>query len=121
VLRKGVISFAGLIGGCVFVVLFSRSEWLIISFALLAGMGFCQYVFRVANGILVQTIVTDDMRGRVTSLYQLEHGLAPLATLIISLMVHLWDPADAVTTVGVVALCGAVLMALTFRAARRLE
>ena len=121
VLRKGVISFAGLIGGCVFVVLFSQSEWLIISFALLAGMGFCQYVFRVSNGIMVQTIVTDDMRGRVTSLYQLEHGLAPLGTLIISLMVHVWNPADAVTTVGVAALGGAVLMALTFRAARRLE
>ena len=121
VLRKGAISFAGLIGGCVFVVLFSQSQWLMISFALLAGMGFCQYVFRVSNGILVQTIVTDDMRGRVTSLYQLEHGLAPLGTLIISSMVHFWNPADAVTAVGAAALGGAVLMAFAFRAARRLE
>lgn len=102
-------------------VLFSQSSWLFASLALLAGMGFCQYVFRVSNGILVQTIVPDDMRGRVTSIYQLEHGLTPLATLLISLLVHFWNPADAFTLIGGVAFFVAVVLALTFRQSRRLE
>jgi MFS family permease len=121
VVRKGLVTFFGLIGGCVFVLLFSQSSWLFASLALLAGMGFCQYVFRVSNGILVQTIVPDNMRGRVTSIYQLEHGLTPLATLLISLLVHFWNPSDAFTLIGGIAFCVAVVLALTFRQSRRLE
>ncbi len=119
--RKGVVGFMGLIVGSIFVVLFSQSHWFIFSFVMLAGMGFCQYVFRVSNGILVQSIVSDNMRGRVTSIYQLEHGLTPLATLLISLFVHLLNPSDTFTVVGLAAFCGAVLMTFTFGAARRLE
>lgn len=117
---KGIVTFLGLIGGCIFVILFSQSYWMAVSFGMLMGMGFCQYVFRVANGTLLQTVVPDTLRGRVMSIYMLDHGLTPLATLLISLFIHLWQPSHAFTVIGVIALAVALLQTLTFRSARAL-
>lgn len=121
VFRKGMTTFVGLIGACVFVLLFAQSHWLILSMALLGGLGFCQYIFRVGNATLLQIIVPDALRGRVMSIYLLDHGLIPLATLLISLLIHVWNPADAFTVIAGVALFLAILQALTFRRARQLE
>lgn len=117
---KGIAAFLGLVGGCVFVILFSQSYWMAASFGMLMGMGFCQYVFRVANSTLLQTVVPDGLRGRVMSIYMLDHGLTPLATLLISLFIHLWNPSDAFTVIGFLALLVAALQMATFRSARSL-
>ncbi len=131
VFRRGQVTFAGLIGGCIFVILFaqtawlfapfSQSVWLVASFAFLTGLGFCQYAFRVANSTLIQTIVPDALRGRVMSIYMLDHGFTPLATLLISLLVHVWNPSGAFTVIGGVALAISILLALTFHHVRRLD
>lgn len=121
IFRKGMTTFYGLIGACCFVLLFAQSAWLLASFAFLVGMGFFQYVFRVANSTLVQTIVPDALRGRVMSIYMLDHGFTPLATLLIGLIVHLWNPSGAFTVIGAVSLGLSVVMALAFRQVRRLE
>ncbi len=131
VFRRGLLTFAGLIGGCIFVILFAqtawllapftRSTWLVASFAFLAGLGFCQYTFRVANSTLIQTIVPDALRGRVMSIYMLDHGFTPLATLLISLLVHVWNPSGAFTVIGGAALAVSILFALTFHQVRRLD
>ncbi|PKB64090.1 MAG: hypothetical protein BZY80_04140 [SAR202 cluster bacterium Io17-Chloro-G2] len=120
VLRKGMATFWGLVGGCVFVVLFAQSEWYPVSIAALAGLGFCQYIFRVGNSTLIQSTVPDDLRGRVMSLYMLDSGFVPLATLVISLMVHVWNPQDAFTAVGILALALALIQFAAFRLVRRL-
>ena len=117
---KGIAAFLGLIGGCLFVILFSQSYWIAVSFGMLMGMGFCQYVFRVANSTLIQTVVPDTLRGRVMSIYMLDHGLTPLSTLLISLFIHLWQPSHAFTVIGFIALAVALLQTLTFRSARAL-
>ncbi len=84
-------------------------------------MGFCQYTFRVANSTLIQTIVPDALRGRVMSIYMLDHGFTPLATLLISLLVHFWSPSGAFTVAGGAALALSILFALTFHQVRRLD
>jgi hypothetical protein len=112
---------AGLIGGCIFVLLFAQSHWYLVSIVFLAGLGFFQYVFRVGNSTLLQTIVPDVLRGRVMSIYMLDHGLTPLAVLLISLLVHLWNPQAAFTVIGGLSLFLAVLQALAFKRARQLE
>ena len=117
---KGIAAFLGLIGGSLFVILFSQSYWMAVSFGMLMGMGFCQYVFRVANSTLLQTVVPDGLRGRVMSIYMLDHGLTPLSTLLISLFIHLWNPSDAFTVIGIIALAVTILQTLTFRSARAL-
>jgi MFS family permease len=121
VFRKGITSFMGLIGGCVFILIFAQSHWFWASMLLLGGLGFCQYVFRVGNSTMLQTTVPDNLRGRVMSIYFLDNGFTPLATLLISLFVHVWNPSGAFTVIAAVSLSLALLQLLTFRQARRLE
>ena len=120
VVRKGMATFLGLVGGCVFILLFAQSQWYLASFGALAGLGFCQYYFRVGNSTLFQTTVPDDLRGRVMSIYMLDSGFVPLATLVISLMVHVWNPKDAFTALGILALALALIQFAAFKLVRRL-
>ncbi len=121
VVRKGVAVFFGLVAGCAFILLFSQSHWLWVSFAMLAGLGFSQYVFRVANGTLLQIVVPDSLRGRVMSIYMLDHGIVPLATLLIGLFINFWSPSGAFAVIAGIGLALALLMTLTFRSTRALE
>ncbi len=121
VMRKGVAIFIGLTAGCVFVLLFAQSEIFWLSFAMLTGLGIAQYVFRVANGTLIQTVVPDSFRSRVMSIYMLDHGITPLATMVIGFAIELWSPSGAFTVIGVVALLLALVQAAAFKSVRSLE
>jgi MFS family permease len=121
VFRKGMVTFIGLVGGCIFILGFAQSHWFVASMLLLGGLGFCQYIFRVGNSTLLQTIVPDALRGRVMSIYFLDNGFTPLATLAISLFVHLWSPSGAFSLIAGVSLILAILQLISFRPVRRLE
>ena len=120
-MRKGLAVFVGLITGCAFVLLFAQSQWLWVSFAMLTGLGFSQYVFRVANGTLIQTVVPDEYRSRVMSIYMLDHGITPLATMLIGLCIDLWNPSLIFTVMAGLSLFVAVVQAIFFRSTRQLE
>ncbi len=121
VTRKGLAVFAGLITGCAFILLFAQSQWLWVSFAMLTGLGFSQYVFRVANGTLIQTVVPDTFRSRVMSIYMLDHGITPLATMLIGLCIELWNPPWVFTILAAASLFFAVVQAFFFESTRRLD
>ena len=121
IIPRGPATLAGLIGGCVFILLFSQSTWYLASMGCLAGLGFFQYIFRVGNNTLLQTIVPDALRGRVMSIYMLDNGLTPLATMGISFLIHVWSPAGAYTTLASISLVLALLQLAFFRRVRRLE
>ena len=120
-MRKGVAVFLGLIFGCAFILLFAQSHWLWVSFAMLTGLGFSQYVFRVANGTLIQTVVPDEFRSRVMSIYMLDHGITPMATLLIGLFIDLWNPSWVFTIIAGVSLLLAIAQAVLFASTRQLE
>ena len=117
---KGAATFLGLAGGCVFVLVFAQSTWYAVSFAALAGLGFCQYYFRVANSTLIQLMIPDRLRGRVMSIYQLDNGFVPLATLITSWLIHVWNPRDVYTVIAVLSLILVLVQLAVFRQVRRL-
>jgi predicted MFS family arabinose efflux permease len=117
---RGLATLIGLVGGCVFILLFSQSIWYFSSMALLAGLGFFQYIFRVGNNTLIQTIVPDALRGRVMSIYMLDNGLTPLATMAISFLIHIWNPAAAYTLIAAISLILALLQLVFFKRVRQL-
>ena len=121
IIRRGQATLVGLIGGCVFILLFSQSTWYFSSMAFLAGLGFFQYLFRVGNNTLIQTIVPDHLRGRVMSIYMLDNGLTPLATMLISFFIHVWSPAGAYTVIASISLALALLQLVFFRRVWQLE
>ena len=89
--------------------------------AALAGLGFFQYIFRVGNNTLIQTLVPDPLRGRVMSIYMLDNGLTPLATMAISYLIYIWSPGGAYTVIAAISLALALLQLVLFRRVRALE
>jgi hypothetical protein len=83
-------------------------------------IGFAGSTFRTSNNTLVQTLVPDNLRGRVQSIYHLDHGLTPLASFFIDLFAQLFTPARAVTVVGLASLVLSIYFLLAFSRVRRL-
>ncbi len=76
-----IISTAALIAGCALIAL-SWSRLLALSLALMAAIGFSILVISVSVNMILQTIVDDDKRGRVMSLYTAAFlGVVPIGGL----------------------------------------
>ena len=65
--------------------------------------------------------VPDELRGRVMSIYMLDNGIMPVATLLLGLLIHVWSPTAAFTLFGSLALGATLMMALGFKQVRRLD
>lgn len=61
--------------------LFSRSSSPVLSYLLLFGVGAGQTGYMALNTTLLQTHASDEMRGRVMSIFFLNRGLVPLGTV----------------------------------------
>ena len=88
---------------------------------MLGVLGVCQTSFIVTNQVLVQAMVPDTLRGRVTSLYMLEFGLGPVAIFFIGLLMDLYSVSGALAIVASVSLATSLLFLLAFRQVRNLE
>jgi MFS family permease len=93
--------------------LFSLARSLPLAMFLLALAGAAQAVYMSLNNTLLQTIVPDQFRGRVMSVYMLCWGLMPLGTLPIGVIAQAYGAPVAV------ALGGAICTAFTLLTAVR--
>jgi MFS family permease len=92
---------AGLVG-------FGLSHWFWLSMAMvfIAGMGMMQGM--AASNTVIQTIVTEDKRGRVMSYYTMAFmGMAPFGSLLAGSMAHKWGAPWTVILNGAVVVLGA--------------
>ena len=121
VMKKGQVGLVALVVGSAAVLILAQSHWLLLSLAMLVVLGVSQTSFIVTNQVLVQAMVPDTLRGRVTSIYMLEFGVAPLAILLIGLLMDLLSVSGALTIVASVSLGSALFFLLTFRRVRNLE
>ena len=89
---------------------FSRSFW--ISAALLVPVGFCMMSEMASSNTLIQSLIPDEMRGRVMSLYAMMFmGMAPIGALLAgSLAARIGAPAT-IAAGGIVCLAGALVFA----------
>jgi MFS family permease len=120
ILGKGQASLLTLVLSSVGVVLLGLSHWLFLSVVAVVVIGFAGSTFRTSNNTLVQTLVPDALRGRVQSIYHLDHGLTPLASFFIGLFAEFFTPTRAVTVVGLASLALSLYFLLAFRRVRRL-
>ena len=121
VFKKGVVSLATVITGAVVVLIFAQSHWMPLAFVVIGLFAFSQTTFRTANGTLVQTLVRDDMRARVTSLQRYGKGLVVFASLLVGWFAGVTSAPTALTVVGAVALTLGLVFAATARKVRALE
>jgi MFS family permease len=95
----------------------SQVLWLSMIAVFVAGMGMMQGM--AASNTVIQTIVTDDKRGRVMSYYTMAFmGMAPFGSLLAGSMAHKMGAQSTVILNGVVVLLGAAWFATRLPALR---
>ena len=100
-------------------ILFSLSRSFPLSVALLVPVGFCMMLEMASSNTLIQTMVPDELRGRVMSFYSMMLlGMAPFGSLIAGAAANRIGAPLTVTLGGVVCLCGAIIFKVKWPALR---
>jgi MFS family permease len=93
-------------------ILFSLSENLILSLVLMLFSGFGMMVHMASTNTLLQTLVDDDKRGRIMSLYVMAFmGTAPLGSLIAGTLASKFGAPYTILSGGIICLLGVVVYA----------
>ena len=99
---------------------FGLSHWFWLSMAAMfvAGLGMMQGM--AASNTIIQTIVTEEMRGRVMSYYTIAFvGMSPFGSLLAGAMAHAVGAPRTVILNGAVVILGAMWFATRLPAVRR--
>jgi len=119
--KKGMVSMVALLIGSVVILVLGISHWAWLSVSLMLLMGLCQTHSVVSNNILIQSIVTDNLRGRVSSVWQYESGLIPLAAVGIGYFAELVDINTALMVVGGASVLLSLAALIAFKDVRVLD
>ena len=110
---RGLVRFivaAALVSGSALIAL-SWSRWLALSLVLMAVIGFGILVISVAVNIILQTIVDDDKRGRVMSLYTAAFlGVVPFGGLIAGVLADHVGATNTLLAGGIICVLAALGM-----------
>src|SRR5215813_3764185 len=120
--RKG---WMVLIGGLAFgicVTLFALSTKLYLSMIFLFGLGFAIVVSVATTNTLLQTLVTDQMRGRVMSMFVLSFmGTMPIGNIIAGAVSHRFGAPHTLAAGGIIVTTVATIVTITNRRLRELH
>ncbi len=121
VFKKGMVVLGSVIMSGATVVLFAQAQWLPLAMLVIGLMAFFQSAFRTTNRTLIQTLVPDEFRSRVTSLQHMGRGLVLFTSLLIGWFVDITSITFGITVVGLTGLGLGIALLLTLGRVRRLE
>jgi MFS family permease len=94
-------------------ILFSLSHWFWLSAALLLPAGFCLMIEMASSNTLIQSLVPDELRGRVMAVYSMMFmGMAPFGSLLAGALANRLGAPPTVALGGMVCIAGAAVFAL---------
>lgn len=100
--RKGWSVIGGAFGFGVFLIAFAQATQLLWSLIFLFGVGFTVVTSVAVTNTLLQQLVTDEMRGRVMSMFILSFiGAMPIGNLLAGAVSHRWGAPFALAAGGV--------------------
>jgi MFS family permease len=100
-------------------VLFSMSHWFWLSILLVMPAGFSMILQMASSNTLIQTMVPDELRGRVMAVYSMMFmGMAPFGALLSGAIAHHVGAPLTVRLGGIICLAGGAVFALTWPALR---
>jgi MFS family permease len=112
---KGRVQLLAFAGAGVSLALFSQMTRVPLATLFLMVVGGCQMLGMTLNQTMIQATITDDMRGRVSSVHLLDAGLMPLGSLVAGAL------AEAIGAPATVTLMGVTLAAVAALAMLRLK
>jgi MFS family permease len=94
---------------------FSFSHWFWLSVLLVMPAGFCMILQMASSNTLIQTMVPDELRGRVMAVYSMMFmGMAPIGALLSGAIAQHVGAPITVRLGGIVSLAGGAVFALTW-------
>jgi MFS family permease len=103
-----VIPWAVVLLGITLIV-FSQTNLLLIGLLMLFFIGLGSIVHIAASSTLMQSLVDEDKRGRVMSLYSMSFGMTPFGNLLAGIMASYIGAAATVGIGGLICVAGAIL------------
>ena len=97
---RGLICLVSILVAAASVVVFAHSHWLVPSAILIGLMSLAQATFRTSSSTLIQTLVPDHLRSRITSLHLYSQGFVFMSSLAVGLLADLTIMVIALTAVG---------------------
>jgi MFS family permease len=119
--RKGAWLLAAATAFGLLLGVFSTARTLPLAMLLVGFAGIAQAVYMALNNTLLQTIVPDQFRGRVMSVYMLCWGLMPLGTLPTGMIAQAYGAPVAVAIGGAICALFSLLTALGRPVLRQLD
>ncbi|MCJ7686514.1 MAG: MFS transporter [Desulfobacteraceae bacterium] len=110
IIRSGLLGIIALTCAAFFVIPLSQSSLPWVAYLLLSSIGFSMMMFRVNNNTLVQMLSPDQLRGRVMSIYQMDHALMPLASSVLGVIADVFSAPAAMATSGIIGLVSIILL-----------
>jgi MFS family permease len=120
-MRKGSFGLAALMLLAGSTIVLGISTWLWVSLSAMFGLGFFRLVFKINNNTLLQSNTPDSLRGRVMSIYHLDHGITPLASMALGLAAEFWKANLVVMVVGLLSLALATYAFLAYGDIRQMQ
>jgi MFS family permease len=120
--RKGWFVLGGAFGFGLFLIAFALSTRLTLSLIFLFGVGFTVVTCVAVTNTLLQQLVTDEMRGRVMSMFILSFiGAMPIGNLIAGAISHWYGAPFALAFGGVCIMLYAIVVTIRNRRLRELR
>ena len=121
VFRRGQIVLATAVSSSLLALAFAQAQWLPLAFVVIAAFAFSQTTFRTTSGTLIQTLVPDALRGRITSLQSYGQGFVVLTSLLVGWFAGYTSPGVALSAVGGVGVVLGIAFMLVARMIREQE
>jgi MFS family permease len=120
--RKGWLVLGGAFGFGVFLIAFAQATHLVWSLIFLFGVGFAVVTSVAVTNTLLQQLVTDEMRGRVMSMFILSFiGAMPIGNLLAGAVSHRYGAPFALAGGGACIILYVAIVATTNRRLRELH
>ena len=113
--RRGLVNMGAMMAVTLLLVVFGLSPYLVLSAVIIGLLGLFNQLFRIANNSLVQARTPDVLRGRVNSIYLIDHGVQPLGIPLLALLALGVGAGPAIAIGGAVALAATAFIGLRWR------
>ena len=118
---RGLVNMVALLIVTLLVIGFGLSSHLVLSTMLIGLLGLFNMVYRITNNALVQTRIPDVLRGRITSIYVIDHGVQPLGIPLLGLLAVGVGAGNAIALAGLLALGVTAFIGIRWRELWRLR
>ena len=117
---RGMVNLGSVLLVTLLLALFGLSSNLALSIVLIGVLGVFNQAYRIMNNALVQSRIPDELRGRITSIYVIDHGAQPLGSPLLGLLAMGIGAGNAVALAGLVAFASTAFIAVRWRCLWRL-